>query len=139
MTLKLCFKCRNPVDRDNPFKYGLHAACFQEWFGLPPQEFGELNPTSNTSTEPRGPAVKAGWNTSFFVGNYRKYSALLGEENVILKVQQNEAPELPDVEYICNGIAREVGIPNPNFYLIDFHGIRTFVTKNFIPPGSAVM
>lgn len=131
----LCFKCRISLQEDNPLKYGLHLACYEGWFGLPPQGFGDLNPTSTTSKET---IQKSGWNTSFFVGNYRKYSALLGEHHVILKVQQNEAPELPDVEYICNGIAREVGIPNPDFFLIDFNGLRTFVTKNFVRPGTAM-
>lgn len=137
MNDKKCFKCLNFLGPDNSLEYGLHAQCFLEWFGSAPQEFGQLDPKSTTNREPAHGSARSGWNTSFFVGNYRKYSAILGEEHVILKVQQNEAPELPDVEFICNRIARVAGIPNPDFYLIDFHGLRAFVTRNFVRPGSA--
>lgn len=51
-------------------------------------------------------------------------------------MRQEEAPELPEVEYLCNQIGKSLGVPVAEFYLIDFHGDKTFVTKNFIKPGA---
>lgn len=75
-------------------------------------------------------------NTSFFHGKFKKYSAELGSDSYILKMRQSEAPELPEVEYLCNKIGRTLDIPVAEFYYIDFNGDKTFVTKNFIKPGT---
>lgn len=51
-------------------------------------------------------------------------------------MRQNEAPELPEVEYLCNQIGKLIGIPVAEFYIISFNNDRTFVTKNFIKTGT---
>ncbi len=72
-------------------------------------------------------------NISFFNGAYRKYSARLGESSFILKVQQNEYPELPATEFLCNQIYERLNITIPNYYLMRFPEDQfCFVTKNFM-------
>ncbi|HCR5122404.1 TPA: HipA domain-containing protein [Legionella pneumophila] len=53
-------------------------------------------------------------------------------------MRQDDAPELPEVEYLCNQIGRELNIPVAEFYYIDFFGDKTFVTKNFIKQDSPI-
>ncbi len=137
----LCFSCRKELsEAANIFNYGLHEFCFKKWFGLQePEEFSSIERRDISSTGPeKNTALHASWNDSFFVGKFKKYSATLAGESYILKVKENEAPELPDVEYLCNQVARSVGVTNPDFYLINFNGTRTFVTKNFIKKGVSV-
>ena len=50
----------------------------------------------------------------------------------ILKVQEPRFPELPHVEYVCNQIAEILKIEIPAYYLINFNGRITFVTRNFM-------
>lgn len=70
---------------------------------------------------------------SFFHGKFKKYSAVLNEKNYILKVQEKDFPELPATEYLCNQIARYLGLYVPDFYLIRFQEtIDTFVCENFM-------
>lgn len=57
---------------------------------------------------------------------------LLGGRSFILKMRQTEAPELPEVEFLCNQIADELMVPVANFYLINFEGDLVFVTENFM-------
>jgi len=78
------------------------------------------------------------WKTSFFQGNFAKYSAYLGGHTYIIKVREDQAPELPDVEYISNKIARILGLPIPDFYLINFFRARAFVSRVFIKPGQTM-
>lgn len=130
-----CLKCRlqiNPPDSEN---YGLHPACFTEWFNCPItakfvslQRRFSVSPDSTTNRTPQ--------DSSFFHGKFKKYSADLIGNSYILKMRQDEAPELPEVEYLCNQIGKLLGIPVAEFYFIDFNGDRTFVTKNFIKPGT---
>ena len=47
-------------------------------------------------------------------------------------MRQIDAPELPEVEFLCNQIATELMVPVPNFYLIKFEGDLVFVTENFM-------
>ena len=47
-------------------------------------------------------------------------------------MRQPEAPELPEVEYLCNQIGNELGIPVAKFYLVNFEGDLVFVTENFV-------
>ena len=50
-----------------------------------------------------------------------------------MKVQQKEYPELPATEYLCNQIARMLGVKVPDFYFIRFQDVaETFVSKNFM-------
>lgn len=128
---KTCLKCLMPLGSSDQQKYGLHIHCFTAWFEVSPtDEFSSLvlrsvskAPDSERSNENI---------SSFFHGQYRKYSATLGEKNYILKVKQSEAPELPDVEYVCNQIAENLGIPVARFYCVEIFGERAFVTQNFI-------
>lgn len=124
-----CLKCKNTIDT-NPL-YGLHETCFKNWFGLTDAiTFHDLDPKSSSST-PSHHEIKKKKDT-FFHGRYLKYSARLGSTTYILKVQEDEFPELPIVEYLCNGIASLLGIYVPAYYLINFNNRITFVTRNFM-------
>lgn len=134
MKPSICFKCNQSVESTQNH-YGLHPACFKAWFGV-----DKLLEFTNVSREPGvTPAMQSGqgieqeyWNTSFFKGNFKKYSAKLAESEYILKIKEDLAPELPDVEFVCNQIVDSLAIPVAPFYLIDFQGSRCFVTRNFI-------
>src|SRR5439155_10133966 len=52
--------------------------------------------------------------------------------------KQKEAPELTEVEYLCNQIGKILEIPVADFYFIDFNGDKVFVTKNFIKNGAPI-
>ena len=72
-------------------------------------------------------------NTSFFHGAYKKYVASLGKKSYILKVSQEEYPELPVVEAISNRIARVLDIPVPEFHFIRFQNVSdTFLSRNIL-------
>ncbi len=73
--------------------------------------------------------------SSFFQGKFRKYAARLGNDSYILKVREDDYPELPAVEYLCNQIASLIGVSVPEYHLISFHGAVTFAVKNFIRNG----
>jgi len=47
-------------------------------------------------------------------------------------MKEPEAPELPQVEYLCNQLGRNLGIPVAEFFIINFNQEIVFVTKNFI-------
>src|SRR3990167_5265011 len=127
-----CYKCGQPIPSNKDAHYGLHPTCFCAWFKTPqPMEFASLQRKQNTSE-----SDPSGQNSSFFHGKFKKYSAELNGESYILKMRQNEAPELPEVEYLCNQIGQAVGIPVAAFYYINFLGEKTFVTKNFIKHGT---
>jgi len=129
-----CLKCRLQIDHPSSAHYGLHPDCFTEWFkALKTAEFVSLQRRSSTSDQS---ANQPPQNTSFFHGKFKKYSADLDGQSYILKMRQDEAPELPEVEYLCNQIGKLLGISVAEFYFIDFNGDRTFVTKNFIKPGA---
>lgn len=126
-----CLKCNGFLTAAEDFaSTGIHAACFIEWFKLSVQEsFSRFQRRSEN--EESTPGVTS-WNTSFFHGRFKKYSAILAGESYIFKVKEGEVPELPDNEYLCNQIARAVGLKVPDFYIVKFGGHRAFVTKNFI-------
>jgi hypothetical protein len=125
-----CLKCIQELT--GPTKYGLHENCFAAWFKANPEsEFLSLTQRSAASRDPD--SKRSPNNTSFYHGKFKKYSADLESENYILKMRDpKEAPELPEVEYLCNQIADFLGIPVPDFYFIDFFTERVFVTKVFI-------
>lgn len=127
-----CLKCNGPFKRGQKPWYGLHEECFCDWFALPvPIEFAHVALRSSPDQDSPVP----GHLTSSFQGKFRKYSADLGGERYILKVEEADYPELPAVEYLSNRIARHLGLTVADFYLIDLHGLITFVAKNFIRPG----
>lgn len=122
--LKCCLLIKSGVTH-----YGLHPECFSRWFNARSDaSFLSLarkaNHSSDLSTQ----------NTSFFHGKFKKYSAELEDCSYILKMREPEAPELPEVEYLCNQIGRMLEIPVADFYLIHFNEENVFVTKNFIKP-----
>ncbi len=123
-----CLKCLLPISSGNSH-YGLHLTCFTTWFDVSgrPEFLSLTRRHSSGISEPQ--------NTSFFHGRFKKYSAELAGVSYILKMRETEAPELPEVEYLCNQIGKFLGVPVAEFFIVSFEGDRVFVTKNFIKPG----
>ncbi len=72
-------------------------------------------------------------NSSFFHGRFKKYSARLGGSGYIVKVRQEPFQDLPAMEFLCNQIARTLGLNVPDFYLIKLEGqAEAFISKNFM-------
>ena len=109
---------------------GLHENCFKEWFAIDVIiEFIDLVAKNVASQDPMGLKEYG----SFFHGKFKKYSGVLKDKHYILKVQENDYPELPATEYLCNQLARELKIEVPDFYLIRFQeNIDAFVCENFM-------
>lgn len=126
-----CLKCLKSVSPSEAH-YGLHPSCFLNSFRL--KELlnftGIARKSAGEDSLGRSSGIQE--HSSFFHGKFKKYSAELGKYSYILKVQETDAPELPEVEYVSNQIAETLGIPVARFYLIEFFSQRTFVTKNFI-------
>lgn len=129
----ICLKCLSPIS-DQPH-YGLHEACFKQWFAI--SNLAEFSSLQRQDQAPTSQDTSFS-NNSFFHGAFKKYSANLGSASYILKMRQAEAPELPEVEYVCNQIAQRLNIPVAEYYLMDFQGDRVFVTKNFIRPSAPI-
>jgi len=135
-----CYKCLQEILPSDQKHYGLHAQpCFQVWFQ------DALDPFTNDITLPvfKSLMIKSQTESlsdsvlsSNFQGRYKKYSAELGAKHYILKVQENDYPELPATEYLCNQIADLLKIPVPNYYLIRFeendNNFVSFVVENFM-------
>lgn len=132
-----CLKCKQEIVNVQP-KYGLHPECFTTWFKVnPTEEFVSLTQRSSESNDPESKNNQSLENTSFFHGKFKKYSADLASESYIIKMrEEKEAPELPEVEYVCNQIAHYLGLPVPEFYYIDFYTQKVFVTKVFVKKNS---
>lgn len=125
-----CLKCLSPLSSKDAH-YGLHNACFTAWFNVPgTAEFISLTRRSSGSSDQV--TSQSSQNNSFFQGKFKKYSAELQDDSYILKMRQMDAPELPEVEYLCNQIGKSLGIQVAEFYIINFNEERVFVTKNFI-------
>lgn len=128
-----CLKCNLLIKPANSAHYGLHTDCFSEWFKTSKSAtFVSLQRRTNVTS------LATSQESSFFHGKFKKYSANLDGQSYILKMRQDDAPELPEVEYLCNQIGKLLGISVAEFYFIDFNGDRTFVTKNFIKPGAPI-
>lgn len=140
--MNFCFKCLRHIERLDS-TYGLHASCFSSWFKLDHAGFEfedvvlrkDKNPSSSINI----------MNTSFFQGKFKKYSARLGKHSYILKVQDDDYPELPPVEYLSNQIAQKIGLIVPHFYFIRFpneiDAKTAFVVHNFMEkyiPGNLI-
>ncbi len=126
----ICLKCLRSIS--GQMKYGLHEECFVSWFKTDAtNEFQSLIPRSATSLDPERKDLSN--NQSFYHGKFKKYSANLDKDRYILKMRDTmEAPELPEVEFLCNKIAESMGVPIADFFYIDFYGEKIFVTKVFI-------
>ncbi len=137
-----CLKCYKLIVEKTI--YGLHINCYHEWFNLtePQTRFNKLDPKKADSSSNYS-SIKKNKNT-FYHGRYRKYSAQLDSTQYILKIQEEEFPELPAIEYICNKMATLLNLKVPDYYLIKFdtdednqnidsaQGLMTFVTRNFM-------
>src|SRR3990167_5176274 len=103
-----CLKCRR--DLTTTEYYGLHAKCFEAWFHVSPhEEFTALQQKTGGASHSRGDLTDN--NTSFFQGKFKKYAAELNGQRYKLKMRQEEAPEIPEVEYLCNQIGAYLNIP----------------------------
>ena len=128
--MAVCFKCLVPVPLQDAH-YGIHEECFTAWFHVAgKRQFTSLMRRHSGSDV--SDKHYSGQNSSFFHGKFKKYSAELGGASYIIKMREPEAPELPEVEYLCNQIGALIGIPVAEHFYLDFHGERVFVTKNFI-------
>lgn len=129
----LCLKCLLPLGT-GVMHYGLHEACFCLWFNVGKNaNFQNLSRKSAVSDD-RGVDHNNSQNNSFFHGKFKKYSASLEGSSYILKMKEPEAPELPEVEYLCNQIGVLLGVPVAEFFVINFGKEIVFVTKNCIVP-----
>lgn len=128
--MQYCFYCQNVIENINESHEGLHQACFCLWFGVEKiDDFKGLIARNSGSCEDNFKDIT----TSFFHGKFRKYSARLGQNHYILKVQEPDIPELPKTEYLCNQLARHLGLMVPNHYLVKLRGeLDTFVVENFM-------
>jgi hypothetical protein len=132
----ICLKCMLPLI-DTDAHYGLHKDCFTAVFKASPEsEFISL--TRRHSSDFIQDEKNSYQNTSFFHGRFKKYSADLEGNSYILKMRENDAPELPEVEYLCNQIGEYLEIPVADFFIINFEEEKVFVTKNFIKRGAPI-
>ena len=131
-----CLRCNKPLGSSKPH-YGQHIECFEAIFHVSGAiEFDSLVRKSSTSdAEKEETAFRSSPHlTSYFGGNYRKYEGTLGDAKYILKLSNEEYPELSPVEFVCNKIAHHCGIVVPTpFTLIDVgEGELAFVSRNFM-------
>ena len=127
-----CYKCNRIIENPDSEHYGLHKSCFLEWFRLDDETAFTDIARRELSSEPEKKNEFTAFNSSFFQGKFKKYSAKLGNVHYILKIREENYPELPATEYLCNCIAKNLKLKVAEFYLIKFKGLETFVTKNFI-------
>lgn len=128
----LCLKWLLPIQKSIN-SYHLHDECFGIWFNVPASaEFIGFDLKRHDNVELQDENI----HHSFFHGKFKKYSASLEGQSYILKMSENEAPELPELEYLCNQIGKFLGIPVADFYLIHLYEELVFVTKNFIKSHS---
>ncbi len=131
----ICYYCGQRIEAGEGDHCGLHIPCFLEWFSVGTLlEFQDVIRKA-TGTSDSDNADEDQITSSFFQGKFRKYAARLGNSSYILKVREDDYPELPAAEYLCNQIASDIGVIVPEYNLISFHGAVTFVVKNFIQPG----
>lgn len=129
--MRSCYLCKKSLNEEK-MTSGLHPDCFCQWFRvIEPDDFQDV--VARSSEEPIEKDDWAQVNTSFFHGKFRKYSARIGNHSYILKVMQAEIPELPLTEYLCNQMARVLGLEVPNHYMILFQNkLESFVSLNFM-------
>lgn len=129
---QFCYKCLKTLDNSANNMNGLHNQCFLEWFNLKfISDFGNVTAKGGEKKDEETTGFSK-INSSFFHGKFRKYSAELGKNSYILKVKEEDYPELPPTEYLCNLIADSLKINIPDFYLLNYQEEITFVSKNFV-------
>jgi len=139
-----CLACGQALSPSEYTKcHGLHEDCFLRIFELKKwDDFLGVVMKYSTSSDPLEPkktdsgtmkSLSHSLPESFFHGKFKKYQGEIAGRKYIFKVkEENVTPELPDVEYLSNQIAQTLGIPVAWFTLLDYCGVRTFVTRNFI-------
>ena len=134
----ICYRCLKQLSEEMAKQHGLHEACFRDWFALNGlEDFSNVIVKSSASREKKKSDDQFTKNSSFFHGKFKKYSANLGGVSYILKVKDQNYPELPATEYLCNQIAQCLGLNIPNFYFMKFEDHHeTFVTRNFMQDHS---
>jgi hypothetical protein len=126
---KRCYRCSFAC-RGKDAWYGLHSSCFTKWFNLTaPEQFQDII----SRYQPEEYLIGGTKNGTFFHGMFRKYASVLGGVKYILKIGEQEYPELPAMEYLCNQLYKALGIDVPPFYLLLLEGQQScFVTENFM-------
>ena len=131
---QVCYICRKKILEVDNTGHGLHARCYQREFSIGAGvDFENVTIRHQASSENPNNTNESKHTTSFFHGKFKKYSATLGGQNYILKVQEKAYEELPVTEFLCNQIAKQLGLNVPKFSLIKFQNkVITFVTRNFM-------
>lgn len=141
-----CYKCNRSFEDNSITKYGLHIACYKAWFDPKyensalsskesVEEFVDIIPREVTSYNR---TMERTVNDSFFQGKFKKYSAKVYDTEYILKVHTKEYEELPKTEYLCNQIAKSLGLDVAKYYLIKYpEKSDCFVTYNFMQDFTA--
>jgi hypothetical protein len=139
--MDICLKCLQTIEDQSPV-HGLHGDCFCSWFRLDVTGITDFSDVALRSEKLDSSLLSNPINTTFFQGTFKKYSANLNGCSYILKVQDQDYPELPRTEYLSNQIARRLGLIVPDFYMINFlNELDTFVTHNFMDnhtPGNLI-
>lgn len=133
-----CLKCNKKILLSQQV-YGLHRSCFTDWFNVENNdEFVNVARKDSISSSDPDIQQPEQWNSSFFHGKFLKYAAQLAGKSYIIKLQEDLAPELPFVEYLCNQIADNLNVEVPPFYCIKFHEKPAFVTLNLLGSQSDI-
>lgn len=132
--MKYCLNCHQKLSsKDSHF--GLHLACFEMVFECRGKiEFEALTRKNSTSFDSDPTKHTSPHLTSYFGGNYQKYEGQIKGQSYIIKLSKQNYPELTAVEFVCNQMAKALGIRVPQpFCLLDFaeDGFG-FVSKNFM-------
>lgn len=132
MINKECLMCNKNVEK--LLKHGHHPECFQKVFLLNDIEadFEDLI-LKDVEGKSGGDKNKRITTSTFYHGAFKKYSARIEFQKLILKVREQDYPELPKIEYLSNQIAESLGIEvAPYFYLQLNNKIPTFCTRNVL-------
>ena len=127
-----CLLCDKNVEK--LLKHGYHPECFQKIFNLEDinADFEDLifREAEGKSSSDRNKRITT---STFYHGAFKKYSARMESQKLILKVREQDYPELPKIEYLSNKIAEALGIEvAPYFYLLLNNKIPTFCTRNVL-------
>ena len=85
--MKKCLKCLKPLQSNKEYNStGLHTKCYVSYFELKsPQQFSSF--VRQAADKKSKPGIQLSvWNSSFFQGQFKKYSAILNGQSYIIKV-----------------------------------------------------
>ncbi len=124
----VCYKCHH--DLECIAYEGLHSECFSKWFNVSSPLKFEYVAKDCFFQSGEDSDLKI---ISCFHGNFRKYSARLGDRKYILKFGEEDFPELPKTEFLSNQLAQLIGLPVPKHFLISYNNESdAFVSYNFM-------